>query len=141
MSFSGDTLFSRAFEYQPAAVVSTQVDSLIDAFAEHVGRSSFASAPTAARAAQWARASLYTPPYHPPVSELVIGRDGSAWLREPVAGEVTVNWMVLAPNGEPLGVAALPSQFTLLLADRGTAYGMEQDELDVPYIVRYRVEN
>lgn len=137
-TFDNDTVLDRQYQYLPVPVSAALVDTLIDrlaGFAAQRGRA------TQAQAEQWARDALYLPPHHPPVSELVIGRDGSAWLRGPVLSGAPVEWRVVLPDGEALGIAVLPARLTLLWVDGTTAYGMELDELDVPYIVRYRVEN
>lgn len=41
--------------------------------------------------------------------------------------------------GDAIGVVELPSGFTMLFARGMRVWGMEQDELDIPYMVRYRV--
>lgn len=138
LTFAGDTLFARDFSYTPMALEQALVDSLVDVLAASLTRSRLPGA-TPARVAVWARDALYTPEYHPPVSEMMIGRDGSVWLRGEEVGAPTVNWRVLSPEGEPVGIVELPARFRPLLADHDNLWGMELDELDVPYIVRYRV--
>jgi hypothetical protein len=70
---------------------------------------------------------------------MVVGRDGSVWLRGEDRGESTVEWRILSPDGEPYGLVRLPVGFWMFLAERSRAWGTERDELDVPYIVRYRI--
>lgn len=138
-TFAGDTLFSRDFSYSPIPLEEALVDSVVEARAASVTGSRLPGAPTPARAAAWARNTLYAPRYHPPVSNMVIGRDGSVWLRGEDLGESTVAWRILSAAGEPLGFVRLPVGFWMILADRYRAWGTERDELDVPYIVRYRI--
>jgi hypothetical protein len=137
-TFGGDTLFSRQFSYTPMVLETALVDSVVEARAAAVIRFR-RGAITPAQAAEWARDALYTPDFHPPVSDMLIGRDGSVWLRGEDPGESTVEWRILSPAGEPLGVVRLPVGFRIMLADRSRAWGTEYDELDVPYIVRYRI--
>lgn len=42
-------------------------------------------------------------------------------------------------DGEPIGTIALPGRLTVMAATRDAVWGMELDDLDVPYIVRYGV--
>ncbi len=136
----GDTIFSRAFLYDPIPLRTAIVDSIIDGFAESVANSEFlAGRATFDEAARWARAGLYLPAYHPPVSAVVIGPDGQLWLRGEELGELVVEWRILSGTGDAIGVVELPSGFTMLFARSMQVWGIEYDELDVPYIVRYRI--
>lgn len=136
----GDTIFSHAFRYDPIPLRTAMVDSIIDGFAESVANSEFLGGrATFEEAAGWAREGLYLPLYHPPVSSLVIASDGQLWLRAEELGAPTVKWRILSAKGDPVGFVALPSGFTMLYARGLQVWGTEYDELDVPYIVRYRV--
>jgi len=136
----GDTVFSRRYAYEPIPLRTTIVDSIIDEFAEGVANSAFlAGRATKEQAEEWARAGLYVPTYHPPVSALVIARDGTLWLRGEELGEPTVRWRILSAEGDPMGVVELPAGFRMMYADGLQVWGSEAGELDVPQIVRYRV--
>ena len=135
-----DTIFSRGFPYDPIPLRTTIVDSIIDGFAESVANSEFlARRATFDEAARWARSSLYLPAYHPPVSAIVIGTDGQLWLRGEELGEPMVEWRVVSGTGDAIGVVELPSGFTMMFARGMQVWGIEYDELDVPYIVRYGI--
>ena len=139
MNFVGDTVFSREFSYTPIPLEQALIDSLVEARAASVADSRFASAPTVDKAAIWARNSLYTPQFHPPVGQLVIGRDGSLWLSAERVGGPTITWRIISPQGGPVGMVELPARFSPLLVDGDRVWGSWYDELDVPYIVRYWV--
>ena len=79
------------------------------------------------------------PPTQPPVTELHIGHDGSIWLRREMTVGAASDWLVLSPEGEVVGTVALPANLKILAAEQGRLWGVETDELDVPYIVRYGV--
>ncbi len=137
---AGDTIFSRAFPYDPIPLRTAIVDSIINGFAESVANLEFlAGRVTFDEAARWARAGLYLPAYHPPVSAVVIGPDAQLWLRGEELGESVVSWRILSGVGDAIGVVELPSGFTMLFARDMQVWGTETDELDVPYIVRYRI--
>ena len=139
VAFSGDTLLAQRYSYTPMPIDGSLVDSLIETRAARVASSPFPSAPTPDRAAEWARQSLHVPEYHPPVSGLLLGKDGSIWLGAEKVGGPSVDWRIIAASGEPIGTVALPARFTLLEAENDLVWGIEYDELDVPYIVRYRL--
>lgn len=139
VGFDGDTAFVRSFPYEPVPIDAAVPDSLVSAWAVSFRESRFRGAPTEARAAEWARASLYVPAHHPPVTTLVAGRDGTTWLRREAADPDRAEWLVLDAGGAPIGRVELPAAFDLKAAERGRAWGTETDELDVPYIVRYGV--
>lgn len=141
LTLRGDTVFTRGYAYLPQPVGAALVDSLV----EEIGRRfeemapRFGSAPAPGRAMEMVRETLYRPDFHPPVSRLLLGRDGTVWLRrEDLPGD-SIDWTLLAPNGEPIGTVAVPKRVTVQAADRQHIWGMMRDELDVPYIVRYGV--
>jgi hypothetical protein len=67
------------------------------------------------------RRGLPLPPYHPPVTMLVTGSDGTPWLR--LASESdTVVWARLGPHGRQHWV--LPADFKVLFADADGLWGV-----------------
>jgi hypothetical protein len=70
---------------------------------------------------------------------MVLGRDGSFWLRgNPVEGDL-VPWFVLDSDGNPVGQVTLPAGVRVMAADRSAVWGTETDALNVSYLVRYRI--
>ncbi len=137
--FDGDTVFSRSFAYDPVPLGAALVDSAVDRFSAFFKTRRFARAPTPEQAATWARRSLYVPKYHPPVSDMIIGQDGSIWLRGESLPDSMAEWRILSSDGKAVGQVHLPSRFGIMAATLHTLWGSELDELDVPYIVRYRI--
>ena len=70
---------------------------------------------------------------------MVLGRDGSVWLRRELDEGPTMDWWVLDADGSTRGVVALPAKLRALTADRSTVWGAIEDDLDVSYLVRYDV--
>ena len=140
LTFTGDTIFSREFAYEPRPLDRTMVDSIVRGIGEMFAARPRPGAPTPARAEALAREAIYAPAIHPPVSELVVGRDGSIWLRREDTGGEWVDWLVLSAEGEPVGIVAAPERLRVLAAERDRIWGMETDDLDVPYLVRYAVQ-
>jgi hypothetical protein len=139
LTLAGDTIFAREFSYDPKPIELALVDSLVREFGASVSRSLVPGAATREQAEAWARNDLYLPAFHPPVSRMVIGRDGSIWLRGEALGEQRVEWRVLSPEGEPVGTVDLPARLRVIFVQGDRLWGSDSDELDVPYIVRYRL--
>lgn len=124
---TGDTLFSRAYEYRPVPIPRAVFDSVIQ---QRSGRG-----PTEFREA-WR--SMTAPAGYPPIERLVLGRDATTWLEEyTAAGNRT--WRVLDQRGEVVGRIQLPRTVRLLAATREAIWGTETDDDGLQHIVRYRV--
>lgn len=134
-TFGDSVLWSRSYAYTPRAISPAQIDRLVDAFS---GRAVEELGLAPARAAGWARDALYIPAHHPAVSSMIVGRDGTIWLAGPNDGASARDWMIIDPNGEPQGTVTLPSRFRAQHARGLVVWGMDLDEVDVPYLVRFR---
>jgi hypothetical protein len=130
---TGDTVFSTTYSYAPTEVSARQRDSVI--------RGTVEGAPETGRSvARAIREALFIPKYHPPVYALLVGRDGTIWLRREPTGEVEEEWLVLDSDGVTARSVLGPSAVQLHEANGGAVWGVVHDELDVPYVVRYRIE-
>ena len=85
--------------------------------------------------------ALDAPAFHPPVSAVVAGSDGTIWLRREPVHEERVGWVVLGERGEPIALADAPRDFEVRSATRDRVWGVVRDDLDVSYLVRYRIES
>jgi hypothetical protein len=143
IGLSGDTLFSRSYPYAPVPLPRDTVRAAIQQTAETLHE--FTSPRTGGSIAQWrgwVEEAIYVPAHFTPVSRVVAGGDGTIWLElNPPPGPEQADWLVLDGEGEPLGRVRLPAGLRVLAADRQALLGVERDELDVEYIVRYRVES
>lgn len=135
LAAGGDTVFSRRYHYTPRPVTRDLADSLVSMAARDV-RQAYPSQQAAEAAV---RAALYLPRFQPPVTAVVAGSDGTVWLRREEFGSAAVEWLVLDARGEIAGTFRAPKELRLFVAQRGTAWGVVPDELDVPHVVRYRV--
>lgn len=142
LTLEGDTLFSVAFAYVPRAIPEELPDSLVRAFATlppSMPPRMAAGFPPPGRALELARASLFQPEFFPPVSMVVLGRDGSIWLRREDTGSAEHEWWILDEHGRLVGAVLLPRELSVMAAEQDRIWGLERDDLDVPYIVRYVV--
>jgi hypothetical protein len=85
------------------------------------------------------REATYSPDYLPAVQNLVAAEDGSIWLQRFSPTEEGLVWWVLGEDGESLATAVTPEGLRILLITRDAVWGIETDEFDVNYIVRYGI--
>jgi hypothetical protein len=109
------------------------VDSLYDMFRD-------VKTVTPATAREAAERAIILPPAQQPVSAAVLSSDGTLWLRREERGLPTVEWLVLDPTGHILARVQTPAGLQLLAVEKGAAWGVVKDELDIPYVIRYRVK-
>jgi len=85
------------------------------------------------------RRQVRFPPFRPPVTRLVVGRDSTVWLRREDAGANRVTWDVLAWSGSAIGHFEAPPSLVIYQAERGRVWGILPDDDGVPQVIRYRV--
>lgn len=135
---SGRVVLHRRFEYLPVRLGDALVDSTVAALSGNLETSGVRS-PSAAALRRELREHLYIPRYLTPVTSLVLGRDGTIWLRREETGAATVWWQVLDPGGQVIASLGVPAEVSVYYADRTQIWAVERDEFDVPTLVRYRV--
>jgi hypothetical protein len=133
IDFLGDTIFHRDYRYTPVPLDPATVDEWIDGY---LGRLRVRIRVPRSMVTE----ALYVPPHHPPVKALVLGSDSTVWLQEPETEPGRARWIVLGPDGSVLASAVLPASLTLFEATRKRLWGVDHDELGVPYVVRYRLQ-
>ena len=124
--------------YDPVPLPAERFDSAVAAMSEEW--SGFGRPTTEADI----REAMYRPAYLPAVRGVMRAADGTIWLRrfDPVQSEdgesMNESW-VLDAEGVPLALARFPAGVRVAVIDGDTVWGIELDELDVQYIVRYRL--
>jgi hypothetical protein len=86
------------------------------------------------------RESLSERTFHPPVSAAVAGIDGSVWIRREELPGDSVTWQVFDRDAEPVGEVAAPKALQVMLPSVASVWAVEQNELEVPFVIRMRVE-
>lgn len=132
---AADTVFSREYLYTPRRIPASFADSLVQS-----GEPPEVSPVSRNEYARMLRDALRFPEFEPPISALVAGRDGTIWIRRERLGVAEVVWNVLDEAGEMIAYLRLPVNLRILAAQRDRVWGVETDELDVPYLVRFTVE-
>jgi hypothetical protein len=133
ISVSGDTVFDTSFEYRPIPVSDTYVDRVVESFV--------AGAQAQLGAGRFERALRSAlPPFHPPVTQVRFGEDRAIWLRRESDRETEARYWILEPDGSVRGVVTLPSAVRIMWSGIDELVGMELDGLDVPWLIRYRLQ-
>ena len=139
LTFSGDTVYSRTHPFVPIRVAPQEVDSLLNDMGSMLEERGFLGV-TEGRGRQWAELTFYRPTFRPGVAQMVLARDGSIWLSTGPDGLGHDDWLVLDSDGRPIGRVKLPVGLDVLVIDPPHLWASETDELDVPYLVRFRIE-
>jgi 6-bladed beta-propeller len=77
------------------------------------------------------------PEKQPAYDLLVVDDVGRLWLHEWSALDLGKRWWVFAANGDLLGSVDVPNEMTIAAVRCGSVWGVERDEWDVSYVVRY----
>ena len=157
ISISGDTLLHGTVEYEPRGISSALEDRLADGFAaaivgDHIDPALRPPVSETMRERQRraVRSAFWVPEYHPPVRQVVAGTDGTIWLLRELREDSVDVWEIYGSDGTLEGTieigegrtSAVPwfPRLGIAIASRDEVWGTTFDELDVPYIHRYRVD-
>ena len=132
----GDTLFATSLGYDPRPVEPEWIDSVAAARAT-ARRMSRADSIALVQAH---RDAMQMPPHHPPVSRMQVADDGSVWIPLNESDAAANRWVALAADGRILGLLDLDANVRLAHRDRSQLWVVERDTLDVPWLVRYRID-
>jgi hypothetical protein len=136
----GANMYTRAYSYRPVPIPRAYTDSLIRARAEGLSQGTRAFFSNVREAESNLRKEMYVPDYYAPVSAAIFAEDGSLWLRrEARAGDPQL-WEVHSTSGNVLGTVTFPEKARVLVIQGNVVWTSETDDLDVPYVVRYRVQ-
>lgn len=81
---------------------------------------------------------IYLPEAEPPIRDVRVGIDGTIWLQRS-DGPREGPWVAFEPDGTALFQVRLPHGATLRQASREAVWGVESDEMEVPFVVRWDV--
>ncbi len=138
---TGDTLFHTEIPFQPVPLSQERVDSAVTALAEGMlpMQQRFQEGMTLPALRADLEAAAYAPAWTPVVDAMLVTDTGEVWIRqyEPLAEGRA--WWVLSPYGEPRGTVITPAELQIMAVQDGMVYGVEKDDFDVNYIVRYSI--
>jgi hypothetical protein len=130
----GDTLFSRRLAHTPRPITESEQDSILQAYAEDFG-----ARENPGRGRKAAEEYVRIPAWLPPIEDALIASDGRVWLKRQELSASHALWVVLDNRGRLVATVRVPEEATMLLAEKEHAWGVVRDELDVPFLIRYRL--
>lgn len=136
LSIDADTVFSLAYEYQPVRIddeiLRRAVAGLVEQFSRRI-----TSLPEATVREAVTRSA---PEYLPPVTMIAPDRRGGLWIRREDRFVGPVVWERIDSTGGKAPALVVPRNVRIYLVDCDVAWAVEEDELGVPYVVRYRIQ-
>jgi hypothetical protein len=127
----GQELVDRTYPVTPVPIPTSVLDSAIFAAS---GR-----APAAARNEIARKLREAVPASYPATEAVLIGTDHRVWIRLRGTVEGTP-WIILAPDGKPVGRVVSPKGVSLHVAGEARVWGLERDEYGVQSVVRYGLQ-
>ena len=129
---TGDTIYDVDIPVEASPIPSHVVDSMMDVHLEALEQ-------IGGSVGRAYRSQAYVPPVYPPVMGVVVSADGGVWLKMRDTEEGRP-YYILDPDGRPAGRVLVPNNVEIRAADRTHVWAVEKDELDVPSILRFRIE-
>jgi hypothetical protein len=80
------------------------------------------------------RDSLYKPSVWPGVTELLVGLDGSIWLRQPQPPAKSATFWRLTPDGKDATPVVVPSSVRPIRVSLNRIWGIAEDDDGVPSV-------
>lgn len=141
----GDTVYSRLLRYHPVPYSNDALDSIAIHAARGEPGGMVPYAPGRPPPDNWRgiarvlREAMRFPPFQLPIQYPWVARDGSVWLRRWDGTTPTAHWILLDPRGRPRGALKLPAEVRVMWSAGDVLWGVEPDEYEVPWLVRYRI--
>lgn len=134
LDLSGDTISSVDVPYDPVEVTAEDRAALVGSMISvEEGDEGFEARVRAVESAmEWPR-------YFPAFDTALAGRDGSVWVKRHLQRDGARRWDLFDADFETLGHVYLPEEIEVKLVSRDFVYGVELDELDVPWVVRFEI--
>ncbi len=119
MTTSGDTVSTRAHPFRPIPISKEWVDAEMARIVRDLGE----------EAAEALRRGLEMPRWLPPLTKVVVGPEGSSWVRrEAVPGAQDIVWDLLAPAGNRMGQVALPAGLSVNAVAALTGWAIQESD-------------
>jgi hypothetical protein len=134
---SGRVTLDRSYNYVPKPLAGAVADSIRDYLASMFVERRFVLA--RGQAESFARDSVPLPQFQPPVDGVVVGRDGTIWLRREHWGASREEYLVLNRDGAIVATVVAPAGLLILHAQRDQVWGVMLDDMELPYVLRYRI--
>ncbi len=119
-------VYRRMVAFAHEAVTSHVVDSTVTVRARQLHL-----------AEQDVRRGLLVPRYRSPIAEVLVGSDGTVWLRA-ARRDAGFTWLIVSVQGVAVARVLVPGNVRLVTIDRGV-WGLRTDADGVPTVVRWRL--
>jgi hypothetical protein len=140
INLAGDTVYHRTLGYRPERYTPEQLDSAASRGPRSMMPMGGPAPPVDDAVVNALRAALKFPEFQLPVRYSWLGDDESVWLRREYAGDVA-RWILLDPDGRIRGELHLPPNARPLWHRGDEMWASVPDEMDVPWLVRYRISS
>jgi hypothetical protein len=143
LTLSRDTVFSTTLFYTPSRYDTAELDSIalggsVGPMAR-VGGSAATPPPPDPAVAKLLREDMDFPDFRLPSRTTWVANDESIWVQRADRGASQLRWIVLAPDGRPEGEVQMPLRSRLLWRRDDVLWVSTPDDMDVPWLVRYRI--
>jgi hypothetical protein len=135
---TGRERYARSHPYVPVPLPGDTVEQVVDSLVTVAASLGYAGWRSPANR-QRIRAALQVPAFYAPVADAFVAGDGSVWLRRATADRRRSTWLVLDRDGRGRAEAVAPAGARLLAANGDAVWGAVEDDLGVPYVVRFRI--
>jgi hypothetical protein len=141
IDLDGDTVYHRMLSYRPERYTSEQLDSAASRGSRFMMPIGGPAPPVDDAVVNALRAALKFPEFRLPIRNSWLADDESVWLRrEDEPGDVA-RWILLEPDGQVRGELHLPANARPLWSRVDALWASVPDEMDVPWLVRYRISS
>lgn len=138
----GDTIMHVLVPYRPVALSRRRVRAVTTAMAKDAYNSQDVAEAgmTESTFEEKVADKVFAPADVPAVSSLVLGRDGSIWVRRFGPQQGQEEWWVLDSKGHARRSVLAPLGLRIMWAGADHVWGVVSDSYGVDYIVRYGIE-
>lgn len=140
INLAGDTVYHTTLGYRPERYTPEQLDSAASRGSRSMMPMGGPAPPVDDAVVNALRAALKFPEFQLPVRYSWLADDESVWLRRLDAGEVA-RWILLEPDGRIRGELHLSPNAVPLWHRGDEVWASVPDEMDVPWLVRYRISS
>ena len=140
INLAGDTVYHRTLGYRPERFTPEQLDSAASRGSRSMMPMGGPAPPVDDAVVNALRAAMEFPEFQLPIRYPWLADDESVWLRRVDEGDVA-RWIVLEPDGRVRGELRLPPNARPLWYRGDEMWASVPDEMDVPWLVRYRISS
>jgi hypothetical protein len=136
---NGSLIATRRPPYTPVVIQARLRDSVARALVGSALPKDTAPPGAIADLLEQVRRQMVVPRHEPPITHLLMGNDGSIWIRREDRRAAGAEWLVLDAKGEEVGHVIVPVGLRLGYADLTQVLAVETDADDIPWVIRFRV--